>query len=139
MRAGIWQKVLRVRREATVGRLALLGGAIALLVLSGSAVAGPVGPATKLAFKTSPAGAKGGSAFTTQPVVEIEDADGNKVDSASATITLAIKSGTGTSGATLSSCGPVSTSSGTATFSGCEIDGAGASYELTATDTTGGG
>jgi hypothetical protein len=91
------------------------------------------GTASKLVVTTSPAGASGGSAFGTQPVVAVEDAAGNTVTSDASQVSLAITSGTGTSGATLT-CAPVTASSGVATFSGCSIDKSGTGYTLTATD-----
>ena len=92
------------------------------------------GPATQLVFTTQPSGGTGGTAFGTQPVVTVEDADGNKVTTSSASITLAITSGTGTSGATLSATtNPLAASSGVATFSGVSINMAGTGYTLTAT------
>jgi hypothetical protein len=50
-------------------------------------------------------------------------------------VTLAITSGTGTSGATLScTTNPLAASTGVASFSGCAIDKSGTGYTLTATD-----
>lgn len=90
-----------------------------------------VGSATRLAFTTQPGGAAtGGLAFPTQPVVTAQDAGGNTVTGFSSTVTMSIVAGTGTSGAALSSCGPLSARSGVATFSSCEIDKAGTGYQL---------
>jgi hypothetical protein len=92
-----------------------------------------VGPASKLAFNTSPSNSTGGVAFGTQPVVTVQDAGGNTVISDStSSVTLAITSGTGTSGAALS-CAPATAVNGVASFSGCKIDKAGMGYTLTAT------
>jgi hypothetical protein len=92
------------------------------------------GAATRLVFSTQPAGATGGSAFTTQPVVTAQDAAGNTATSYSGTVALSIASG-GTAGATLSGC--VGTlSAGVTTFSGCKIDRVGANYVLLARDGT---
>ncbi|HEU4702299.1 MAG TPA: hypothetical protein VFS37_07425 [Conexibacter sp.] len=93
------------------------------------------GPATQLLFTTSPASASGGTAFGTQPVVTARDADGNTATSYGGTVTLAIVSGTGTAGATLSAC-TGSLRSGVVTFSGCKIDRAGSNYRLRASDGT---
>lgn len=86
-----------------------------------------------LSVQTSPAGATGGVAFSTQPVVRILDAGGNLVTTATNNMTLSIKSGTGTSGASLSSTTTVAAVGGVATFSGLKIDKAGTGYVLTAT------
>jgi hypothetical protein len=95
-----------------------------------------VGPASQLLFTTQPDGsATGGIAFPNQPVVTAEDAGGNTVPGDSGTITLAIKSGTGTAGASLSGCSRTLTN-GVATFTGCTINKAGSGYQLTATDGT---
>lgn len=93
------------------------------------------GTATQLVFTTQPSStATGGIAFAQQPVVTVEDANGNTVTSSSAAITLAITSGTGTSGAVLTCTpNPVTASSGVAIFTGCSIDKVGTGYTLRAT------
>jgi hypothetical protein len=93
------------------------------------------GAATQLAFSTQPAGATAGAAFTTQPVVTAKDAFGNVATSYAGTVALAIKSGTGASGATLVHCAGTR-SGGVTSFSGCEIDTSGAGYVLHASDGT---
>jgi hypothetical protein len=81
------------------------------------------------------AGATGGTAFTTQPVVTALDAGGNTATSYAGSVTLSIVSGTGTAGATLSGC--VGTlRGGVTTFAGCKIDKIGTAYVLRATDRT---
>lgn len=91
------------------------------------------GAATKLSFTTSPSNSTGGVAFATQPVVTVQDANGNTVTGDSSQVTLAI---TTPNGATLScTSNPQGASSGVATFSGCAINKAG-TYTLTATDGT---
>jgi len=95
------------------------------------------GPA-QLAFTSDLSG--GGTAaqvWTTQPQVTVEDAHGTTVSASTANIGLAIKSGTGTSGATLSCTHlQVAASLGVASFGGCAIDKVGTGYELVATDST---
>ena len=49
-----------------------------------------VGTASQLAFTTEPAGATGGSAFSTQPTVTIQDAGGNTVTTDTNAVTMAI-------------------------------------------------
>lgn len=90
------------------------------------------GPATRLVFSTPPAGATGGTAFTTQPAVTAQDSAGNTVASYAGSVTLSIASG-GASGATLRGC-TSTLRSGVTTFSGCQIDKTGSSYVLQAGD-----
>src|ERR1039458_7007738 len=94
-----------------------------------------VGSPTRLAITTQPAGASGGTAFSTQPVVSIEDAGGNVVTTDSSTVTLAIAASTPSTGGpgTLAGCTGTE-SSGVVTFTGCRINAVGTAYELTATD-----
>jgi len=92
------------------------------------------GAATRLIFATQPAGATGGSAFTTQPVVTAQDAAGNTATSYTGTVALSISSG-GAGGAVLSGC-TGTLSAGVTTFRGCTIDRVGTSYVLLARDGT---
>jgi len=109
--------------------------------VSGSSVQGTSGtvnvvpgPATQLVFTTQPNGATGGTAFTSQPSVSVEDAYGNVVTGNTNPVTLAITGGTGTAGASLTcTANPKNAVAGVATFTGCRIDKAGSGYTLTAT------
>jgi hypothetical protein len=92
------------------------------------------GAATRLVFTTQPAGATGGAAFTSQPVVTAQDAAGNTATRYSGTVTLSIASG-GAAGAALSGC-TSTLSAGVTTFRGCAIDRVGANYVLAARDGT---
>ena len=81
--------------------------------------------ADRLAFATQPAGAAGGIAFTTQPVVAVRaGASATATHDNATSVTLAIKPGTGAVGAILTCTGGLSkvVSSGVATFAGCAID-----------------
>jgi hypothetical protein len=81
--------------------------------------------ADRLAFTTQPAGASGGTAFTTQPVVAVRAGTGATATHDNATvITLAIKAGTGASGGVLTCTGGLSKTAvnGVAAFAGCAID-----------------
>ena len=89
------------------------------------------GAATRVGFTQQPGGGTGGVAWGTQPKVTIQDSYGNTVTSSSASVTLAILNGSGTTGAVLT-CAPKTASSGVATFTGCKIDRAGNGYVLTA-------
>ena len=99
------------------------------LTSSASSAFNITGPAAQLVFSTSPVAGLGGSAtaFTTQPVVKVEDLEGNVVTSFSGSITLA------PSGGTLSSCSGLTAVSGVVTVSNCTFNGtSGTSYSLTA-------
>ena len=98
---------------------------------SGSIVVS-TGPVSQFAFTTEPAGASGGTAFATQPVVTAEDAGGNSVTDDATVPTLTLTMGPGS----LSGCSP-STAAGVTTYTGCAIDTANAGDVLTATTTQG--
>jgi len=93
------------------------------------------GPPTRLAFTTQPGGGSGGVAWAQQPVVTIEDANGNPILNDASTVLLAITSGTPTSGGpgTMSGCSQ-NESGGVVAFTGCSINTKGTAYQLTATD-----
>ena len=93
------------------------------------------GGATALLITTPPSGAQPGVAWATQPTVNVLDASGNIVNNSDASITLAITTGTPTSGGpgTLIGTTTVSAVNGVATFSGLSIETAGVGYRLTAT------
>ena len=86
----------------------------------------------QLAFTTQPGGGAAGSAWTAQPVVTVEDANGDKVTTDTSSVTLAIGSNPG--GGTLSGTKTVAAVAGVATFSGLSINATGNGYTLTATD-----
>ncbi|HVA86496.1 MAG TPA: hypothetical protein VNF73_09300, partial [Candidatus Saccharimonadales bacterium] len=90
------------------------------------------GAATKLGFLAQPTRGLTGGTFATQPVIAIQDANGNTVTSASATnITLTITTNPG-SGSLICGGNPVATVAGIATFSLCRINSIGVGYVLTA-------
>ncbi len=89
------------------------------------------GVPAQLKFIQQPGNGTGGTALTTQPTVQIEDASGNPIPGDSSTVTLAI--GTNPGNGALSGC-TSTTTNGLATFAGCKIDKAGNGYTLTATD-----
>ena len=90
------------------------------------------GTGSVLVFTTQPGGGSAGSTWSTQPAVSIEDGFGNVVGSPSASVTLAISGGPGATGLSCTT-NPVTTSSGAATFSGCQIGGlSGNNYTLSA-------
>ena len=88
------------------------------------------GTASALVFSTQPAGTVGeGANFTTQPVVTVEDANGNTVTGFGTGVTLNIATYTaGTSGGTTRGTlgcnnNTVTPTNGVATFAGCDISG----------------
>ena len=95
------------------------------------------GSAAQLAVTTSPAGATGGTAFGTQPVVTVQDAEGNTVTTDNSTVALVITGDTpATGGPGTLTCTPTAAINGVASFTGCSIDTAGTGYQLTASDNT---
>jgi hypothetical protein len=91
---------------------------------------------TKLVFTAQPVGPyQAGEPINAIPQVTVQDSSGDTVTSSDASITVAIKTGTGTPGATLSGPKTVSAENGVATFSGLKIETAGSNYQLTATST----
>ena len=85
--------------------------------------------ANTLSFTTQPSTTTvAGADFATQPVVTVQDQFGNTVTSSTESITLSLTTGTGT----LSGTTTVSASSGVATFSGLNINLAGANKVLSA-------
>jgi prepilin-type N-terminal cleavage/methylation domain-containing protein len=84
----------------------------------------------QLAFTTQPSGATGGTAFTVQPVVTVQDSSGNTVTDSHVSITMAI--GNNPASGTLSGTATVAAVNGIATFTGLRIDKAGNGYTLMA-------
>jgi Big-like domain-containing protein len=88
---------------------------------------GTIGGATKLALTTQPsATAQSGVALATQPVVQVEDANGNPVAQAGLTVTASFSTGSGTLAGAQATTSPA----GTATFSGLTITGSIGSYAI---------
>ncbi len=112
----------------------LVASATGLAAATTGPIAVGVGAPAQLAFAVLPGASTGGVPFPAQPVVAILDAGGNPT-TATLTVTLAIVSGTGTSGATLACLGGLTKAAvaGTATFAGCAINKAGTGYVLRAT------
>lgn len=92
-------------------------------------------------FTSEPGGGDGGVAWSTQPVAQVVDGDGDVIESNTAKIGLVIKPGTGAIGAALTCTDAKNATTavdGVATFSGCAIDRAGTGYRLFAVDVTDG-
>jgi hypothetical protein len=97
------------------------------------------GAANHLSFTTQPsASGAEAAAFAAQPVVKIQDANGNTVATgaaSTASVTLAVTGGTGFGGGGAIACttNPVVAVAGVATFTGCNVAKAGIGYTITAT------
>ena len=89
--------------------------------------------ATHLAFTTEPGDAGVGISLAAQPVVTVENAQGDTVTTDTGSVTIALTGGPG--GAQLTCTGGLTVAevSGVASFSGCSVDMAG-TYTLTASD-----
>ena len=87
------------------------------------------GPVDHLHFSTEPGMASGGLPFGIQPVVTIEDAQGNP---ASVSLQVMVQLGANPPGGTLSGTGTIPSTNGVATFVGLSLDKASSGYVLTA-------
>jgi hypothetical protein len=90
-------------------------GSITQVVFSATAV---FGPAAKLAYYLQPGGANQASAFSIQPIIEVQDSYGNRVTNASNSITLSTQTGSGT----LAGATTMSAVNGLATFTNVSYD-----------------
>jgi hypothetical protein len=118
--------------NGTAGSFTLSFSATALTSATSNTIA-LTQTATQLAISTQPSGAATGTVFTTQPVIEIRDAGGVKVATATSAVTAAVASGPGTLSGTLT----VNAVGGVATFTDLKITGAGtSSLTFTATALT---
>jgi trimeric autotransporter adhesin len=116
----------RLRATATLNSGVVTADSAAFTINSGTA--------TKLVFSTQPGGGTTGAAWATQPVVQIQDVNGNiDVADNSTVVTLAIGANPGAG--TLTCTGGLSktVTTGVATFAGCTIDKVGTGYTLVAT------
>ena len=87
------------------------------------------GAASQLVFAVQPAAGASGTAFTTEPVINVEDASGNIVTAATAQITLT------TSGGALLYCSSLAPNQGVVTVTSCTFSGlVGTSYTMTASE-----
>ena len=111
------------------------------LVLKGDGTGTPVvsnvtvttGSFGKVAFTTQPGAAGPGLPFGIQPVVTVQDSAGTTLSGYNGPVTIALKAGTGPTGAILSGALTVNAAAGVATFTDLAIDLAGTGYILTAT------
>jgi hypothetical protein len=113
---------------------ASVAGVAAITPVSFTASAQP-GPAAKLAFTVQPSAVTAGAAIAPAVQVVVQDAQGNTVTSAATSITVAIASGTGTTGAVLGGTLTQVAVAGVATFANLTVDKAGTGYSLTVAGT----
>ncbi len=92
-----------------------------------------IGAAAALSFLVQPSNASGGATLSPAVQIEILDAGGNRVTSATTSVSLAIASNPGSG--SLTGTNPVTAATGIASFSNLSIDRAGTGYTLTATAT----
>jgi hypothetical protein len=93
------------------------------------------GAATQLVFTVAPSDRTAGLSITPAVKVTALDAQGNVATTFASNVTVAITSGTGTVGATLSGTTTQTAVAGVATFAGLSIEKAGTGYTLSATST----
>lgn len=96
----------------------------------------PVGPPAKLVFMVQPASVSAGIPFNPAVHVSVQDAQGNVVTGSTASITVAITSGTGTAGAALGGTLTQTAVNGIGMFANLAVDTAGTGYTLSATSGT---
>jgi hypothetical protein len=103
----------------------------ALSSATSSTVTVTAGSANKLAFSTQPVGGPSGQYLATQPVVVIQDAQGNTVTSSTANVTLSFGTNAGGTGV-LGGSVTVAAVAGVATFTSVAVHKAAAGYTLVA-------
>lgn len=86
----------------------------------------------RTAFDQMPGGSSASVPLTPQPIASFRDSAGNTVHGYTGAITLSIKPGTGTAGATLIGTTTVNAVNGVATFTNVAINTAGTGYQLVA-------
>lgn len=87
----------------------------------------------KLVFSTSPGSSRAGQPFPIQPVVTVRTTDNRIVSDYTGSVAVAIKAGTGASGAVLSGTASIPVSNGIASFTDLSIDLRANGYVLRAT------
>jgi len=131
------RKLLVIVLTLIVGLMVLIAGCgpgVSPTVVPSSSPEVSPGPAVRLVFTTQPVGAIAGSAFNTQPVVAVEDAEGNIVTSYLGLIVLTVTAGTGASKARLFGGTKVGLVNGMVEFRDLCINKAGVDYTLTASN-----
>ena len=127
--------MLRRAQRAAMTTGCVVAAVVAGISCGGDSSTGPKGPgpAAKLAFTVHPSGVAAGSNVSPAVQVTVQDAQGATVPTATHTISIAISSGTGTSGATLGGTVTTAAVNGVAAFGNLTVDKVGTGYTLTAT------
>jgi hypothetical protein len=86
----------------------------------------------RVVFDNILTGGQAGLPLSTQPIVRVQDQPGHTDTTYNGTVTVVIKSGTGTAGAGLKGTATINAVNGIATFSGLSISLTGTGYRLTA-------
>lgn len=124
--------VARLMRQVRWYAVATIGVVMAVLapslIVDAPASATTPGPVSQVVFVTPPSGASGGLAFSQQPTVAYEDANGNIVTTENDAISLSLVT---TIGGALDGCSVPTPTNGETTATGCYIDQAG-SYKIEA-------
>ena len=119
---------LSLNKAGTGYTLVANGGGLTLATSSAFDIT--PGTAAALAFFAQPSAVVAGVAIAPAVVVEVRDASGNRVTTATTPITLGFGNNAG--GATLGGAGPVSAIAGIATFNGVTLNKTGTGYTLVA-------
>jgi len=131
-----------MRKLLVIGLTILITGLMVFITGCGSGESStvvplsPPGPAVKLVFRTQPVEAVAGSDFEVQPVVAVEDAEGNIVTGYRGFVVLTATTDTGASVPHLFGGTKVVVENGMVEFKNLSIDKAGEGYTLTATSDT---
>ena len=121
-------------KTVTIAGLALTGASAGNYVLTQpTAKAGISGVPVRLAFSSWPREARPGVPFDTQPVVLVQDSNGQTVTTASVPVTVALVNTTGSHAASLTGTATVNAVNGVATFSGLGLNLPGTALFLRAT------
>jgi len=127
---------MAVRKLSVISLTILLAVLIILPGCGGSGVSPTptptAAPAVKLVFTTQPTEAKANVPFDPQPVVAVEDEEGNIATGYKGLVVLTITAGTGTSGAQMWGGTKLALTNGVVKFKDLYIDKAGSAYTLTA-------
>ena len=114
--------------SGTVGSYSLSFSAGSLTGAQSSGISLSAGAAAQLTITTQPGGASSNTAFTTQPVIQVRDAQGNAVAQADITVTASIASGG--PGTLVGTAQAITNASGVATFSDLGLSGTVGSYTI---------
>jgi hypothetical protein len=121
---------LSINKAGTGYTLTADDGAAGLPATTSAAFNITAGSGNRLAFLVQPTNAAVGTAITPAIQIEVRDAVGNRVTTATDAISLVLATNPG--GGTLTGAGPVNAIAGVATFSGVSINRAGVGYTISA-------